>query len=138
MSKQLSTLEDFLKKYLKNQSLKNGQDSYSEYKARTGSDHDRTYSRAMEALYANAAKNSTAYSNNYKVLENKGLQNSGYEAYLTSKAADDYTRKSNELTRARNNAESKTRYGYLEYLTLRIYAFNLPSSYDSTARPKPK
>jgi len=116
MSSKLTTLEDFLSKYLKNQKSKNGADTYEEYKNKIGANYNTVYGRGMQSLYVDALKSSPSYKQNYANLENKGLQNSGYKEYLADKNANLYEAKAYSLAAARNNSASKTARGYLEYL----------------------
>ena len=116
MSYKLSSIEDFLKKHMKNQSIKNGSDTYEEYKHKIGADYDREYGRAMNSLYVNALKNSPSYKENYAELENKGLHNSGYREYLAEKSADNFIKSAEAITSKKSKEASKTLSGYLEYL----------------------
>ena len=116
MSNKLTTLEDFMKKYIANASITNGADTLDAYMHKNGINYDRTYSRAVESLYANKAKNSAGYGRNYRDLSNKGLQNSGYARYVDSLSNSSFYKGLTAAKGERDLAEAKTLGEYSSYL----------------------
>lgn len=116
MSGKLTTLEDFMKKYISNQKIKNGADSFDTYRHKNGLNYNRSYSRAVESLYADKKRNLATYGQNYRDISNKGLQNSGYAEYVSGKAGSDYTSEISKLGALRDQAESRALASYAGYL----------------------
>lgn len=117
MSNKLSTLEDFMKKYISNQTRSSGADSFNDYKYKNGIDYDRTYAKAMESLYLDKQRNQAGYGQNYRKLSNQSLQNSGYAKYITDQANYLYNTKSNQIKALRDTDEAKAIGGYQKYLS---------------------
>jgi hypothetical protein len=116
MSASLTTLEDFMKKYIENQKLHGGADTLDTYKHKTGADYDRTFARALESLYAKKFKSTANYGQNYRNLSDKGLQNSGYSKYIDELSQSNFKKGERALKGERDLAEAKTLSGYANYL----------------------
>ena len=116
MSNKLTTLEDFMKKYIANATITNGADSLDVYKHKNGINYDRTYSRSVESLYSDKARNGSGYGQNYRDLSNKGLQNSGYASYVDSLSNRTFYNNLIALKGERDLAEAKMLGGYADYL----------------------
>lgn len=116
MSSKLITLEEFMKKYIANKTVANNADTFDVYKHKTGADYDRSFTRAVESLYASKGKSSAEYGRNYQSLSNKGLQNSGYSEYINELSDRNFKNGITALRGERDLAEAKTFKGYSEYL----------------------
>ena len=116
MSASLTTLEDFMKKYVENQKLHNTADTLDVYKHKTGTNYDRSFAKAVESRYAKKGKHTSDYGRNYRDLSNKGLQNSGYSEYIDVISRRDFEKGVTALKGERDLAEAKTLSGYAGYL----------------------
>ena len=116
MPNKLSTLEDFMKKYISNQKLSNGADSFETYKFKNGVDYDNDFNKAAVNLYANKKKNASSYGANYRNLANKGLQNSGYADYIDNLANLTYASNLSKLENKKSDAQKLALGGYSDYL----------------------
>ena len=116
MSGKLTTLEEFMRKYINNQSLAGRADSFDTYKHKNGINYNRAFQRAAESLYSDKKRNLSSYGQNKLNISNKGLQNSGYARYVDDRADDLYNRDLSKLESARNEAQYKALGGYASYL----------------------
>ena len=109
-------IEDILAKVRADQSITNRADTYEEYKRKNGIDTTGGYADAVNALYASLRRGSSSYGQNNRQISNKGLQSSGYAAYIDelgktkfdsglTKIKDDYAKR-----------ESNASLGYVGYL----------------------
>lgn len=116
MSNKLTTLEDFMKKYIENRAATSGAMTYDAYKYGQGANYDRDYAKAVESLYAKTSKTSAGYGQNYQALSNKGLQNSGYSEYIDELSDRSFSKGLTALKGERDLEEAKTIKGYSDYL----------------------
>ena len=110
------TLEDFMKQYISARGVSNKADSYSLFKKKNSYNHDSKYARAVDNLYSAALKSSTTYGSNYTKLANKGLQNSGYAAYIDAKAKQNRASSLSTLNENRKTEETQAMTDYIDYL----------------------
>lgn len=115
MSK-LINLEEFMKQYISTKGVSNKADSYLDFKRKNNYTYERSYAKAIDGLYSTAIKNSMAYGNNYSNLANKGLQNSGYAAYVDAKSKQNYASSLNSLNEKRSSEENRAMTDYISYL----------------------
>ncbi len=82
------SLESYLRRMLKD--TPSGADSLEVFKHKSGADYRTSYSDTMRSLYAGLKRNLSSQSVNNTALANKGLQNSGFSAYMKSKLRSGY------------------------------------------------
>lgn len=111
-----TTLEDLMKKYLSKNPTLGTPDSYDLYKHKNGISTVKSYTDAVNSLYASSKKNSSSYGVNNRVISNKGLQNSGYADYINDLAENSFTSGLKSLNDRYSAKESKTRSSYASYL----------------------
>lgn len=116
LSEKLTTLEEFMKKYISNQRLAGSADSFDIYKHKNGINYDRTFTKAVKSLYADQKRNSASYGQNYRNISNKGLQNSGYAEYINAISSSKYNSGLDRLKDERGTALTKALGGYTSYL----------------------
>lgn len=115
--KKATTLEELIEKYLDKTPAVGVADSYDLYKHKKGLSGAKSYSDAIGSLYANSKKNLSAFGANSHKIGNKGLQNSGYAAYIDSLAKNAFKSGANSIgdTFAKNEANARSSYAsYLE------------------------
>ena len=113
-----SSMLDLLKKYYASTNPTLGApDTYDVYKHKNGLDTAKSYSDAVSSLFARSKKNMSSYGNNNRIINNKGLQNSGYADYIDAKAKSsfDYGKAALEDSYHRSNEDTLSSYAsYLE------------------------
>lgn len=109
-------LEDLLKNRLNNQGLSNAPSTYDAYTHKKGVSTAKSYSDAMGALYAASKKNLASYGVNNRILNNKGLQNSGYKDYINDMAKNGFESGASILRQNYANDEASARESYMGYL----------------------
>ena len=82
-----TTLDDILKNNRGGSTKENKPDTYEEYVRKNGLYNPRGYTNAVNTLYASTRRDLSSYGFNNREISNKGLQNSGYAAYI-DKLAD--------------------------------------------------
>lgn len=109
---------DILKKYYASTNPTLGKaDTYDVYKHKSGIDTAKSYSDAINSLFAQSKKETSSYGNNSRIFNNKGLQNSGYADYIDAKAKNtfEYGKAALEDDYARSEAENLSSYAsYLD------------------------
>jgi hypothetical protein len=112
-----TTLDDILKKQSGTSEKNNAPDTYEEYVRKNGLYNTRGYANAAANLYASTRRDLSSYGINNRKINNKGLQNSGYAAYIDDLAEE---KLASGLASIRNNydnlkSEAAGEYrGYLE------------------------
>ena len=109
-------LKELEKLYLANNPTLGMADSYDLYKHKNGLNTAKSYSDAVNSLYAASKKNSSTYGANNRILNNKGLQNSGYSELLDDTAENSFKYGVVSLKDTYANEESKNRLSYASYL----------------------
>ncbi len=104
MAKNKISLESYLKGLLK--STPTGADSLETFKHKSGTDYRTDYSDAMRALYAGLRQDLSSQSANNTSLANKGLQNSGFSAFMKDKLISGY--KSDAIKAREQRGKDKT------------------------------
>ena len=115
MSK-VTSLEELVKKYLSKNPTLGTPDSYDLYKHKNNLSTGKSYSDAVNSLYASMRKSSSLYGANNRNAANKGLQNSGYSSYIDDLSVDSFTSDLNKLKSSYSNEEEKNRASYVSYL----------------------
>ena len=115
MSK-VSTLEELIKKYRSTTPALSAPDSYDVYKHKNRLENIGSYSNAVASLYAASKRGSSQYGANNRKLSNKGLQNSGYAAYVDSLSKNSFKSGAEALKDNFAKAEDDSRFSYAAYL----------------------
>ena len=118
-----TTLDEILKNRGKATTDGASADTYDAYKHKSGSSYTRDYSDAVNALYASSKRDLSSYGTNSRNLSNKGLQNSGYAAYIDNMA---------EIKLDKGLDNLKDKYAKLETDTLASYRSYLDKYRDKT------
>ena len=111
-----TTLEELMKKYLSKNPTLGTPDSYDVYKHKNNLSSLKSYTDAVNSLYASSKKSSSSYGANNRKISNKGLQNSGYASYVDDLAENSFTSGLNSLNAERAKNESEARSSYASYL----------------------
>ncbi len=112
-----TTLLDKLKeKYLSSNPNQGIADSYDLFKHKNGLNTAKSYSDAVSNLYSLSKKNISSYGQNNRILNNKGLTNSGYADYIDISADKSFAEGQNALKNAYSNAEAENLGSYATYL----------------------
>lgn len=111
-----TTLEELLKKYLSKNPTVGTPDSYDVYKHKNGLSPIKSYTDAVNSLYVSSKKNASSYGENSRIINNKGLQNSGYANYIDDLAENSFTAGLKSLKDIYSANESKARSSYASYL----------------------
>ena len=111
-----TTLEELMKKYLSKNPTLGTPDSYDVYKHKNDLSSVKSYTDAVNSLYASSKKNTSSYGVNNRKMSNKGLQNSGYATYVDNLAKDSFTLGLNSLNAERAKKENEARSSYASYL----------------------
>lgn len=111
-----TTLEELMKKYLSKNPTLGTPDSYDVYKHKNDLSSVKSYTDAVNSLYASSKKNTSSYGVNNRKISNKGLQNSGYATYVDNLAKDSFTLGLNSLNAERAKKENEARSSYASYL----------------------
>ena len=114
--KKASTLEELVEKYLGKTPLIGKADSYDLYKHKNGISSAKSYYDAITSLYANSKQGLSSFGDNNRKINNKGLQNSGYSAYIDSLIKNNFNTKANALKNSYADSEAKARGAYASYL----------------------
>ena len=114
--KKAVTLEDLIKKYLDGKPMLGTPDTYDVYKHKNSLSGAKSYSDAAANLYASSKRDSASYGANNRIISNKGLQNSGYAAYIDSLAKNSLNSGLNALRSDYSDFEAKARMSYQSYL----------------------
>ena len=115
MSK-VTSLEELVKKYLSQNPTLGTPDSYYLYKHKNNLSTAKSYSDAVNALYASTKKSSSLYGTNNRNTANKGLQNSGYSNYIDDLAKGYFASSLNKLKSSYSRKEEENRASYASYL----------------------
>ena len=111
-----TTLEEILKGAKESAAKKNSADSYEEYLMKNGINNRAGYADAVNALYLNTKKGLSSYGINNRNINSKGLQNSGYAAYIDDLASSNFTRGLADIKESYVNKEGESLLGYAGYL----------------------
>lgn len=111
-----TTLEDFMKKYLGNQARASGADSYDLYRHKNGIDIASDYSDKADGIYSKYMKGLATYGANNRKIANKGLQNSGYASYISSRSLSNLGSSLDSLSSKKAKSEAAALGGYASYL----------------------
>ena len=109
-------LDELKKKYLSENPMLGMADSYDVYKHKNGLNTSKSYSDAVNALYASTRKSLSNYGQNSRILNNKGLQNSGYSDYIDASAEERFDSEKNALKALYTDAEATNLGSYASYL----------------------
>ena len=108
------TLEDFIKKY--NDSKNKKRKTYSQYLTEQGDMTEARYAEAVNEAQKEYDRAKAGYGRSGEALSKRGLNGSGYAAFLDSNAYSELQNSKREAEKARNTAERKNRSAYAEYL----------------------
>ena len=111
-----TTLEEILKQRGEKNKSSGGADSYEDYKHKNGLSDIRGYADAVGALYAASKMNTSTYGANSRRLANKGLQSSGYAAYIDDLAEQGFGQGLDKIKDEYAKREADTARGYASYL----------------------
>lgn len=114
--KKAVTLEELVKKYLDGVPTLGTPDTYDVYKHKNSLSGAKSYSEAAAKLYSSSKQGLSSYGANNRVINNKGLQNSGYAAYIDSLSKSSLASGLNTLGSNYSNSEAKARTSYQSYL----------------------
>lgn len=114
--KKVKTLEELVKKYLDGKPTLGTPDTYDTYKHKNDLAGAKSYSDAAAKLYASSKRNSSSFGANNRKINNKGLQNSGYSAYIDSLAKSSLNSELNSLELDHLSSVTKSRQSYQSYL----------------------
>ena len=118
--KKAKTLEELVKKYLDGKPTVSKTLSFDEYKHRNGLSDAKSYSDAVGSLYASAKKNSANYGTNNRVINNKGLQNSGYSQYIDTALKKKFRTDLANLKDTYKQKDASARSSYAGYLETQL------------------
>lgn len=112
-----NTMLDLLKRYyLSTDPTLGTPDSYDVFKHKSGIDTAKSYADAINSLYAKSKKESSSWGSNNRLINNKGLQNSGYADYLDEKAEKTLEYGKAALKDSYAKAEAENLSSYAAYL----------------------
>ena len=114
--KKVKTLEELVKKYLEGKSTLGRPDTYDTFKHKNGLLDAKSYSDAAAKLYATSKRNSSTFGANNRNINNKGLQNSGYSAYIDSLTKKSLDSNLDSLRSDYIDSTTKSRQSYQSYL----------------------
>lgn len=114
--KKTTTLEDLVKKYLDKNPTLGRADTYDVYKHKNALPGASSYQKAVADLYASSRKGLASYGQNSRLINNKGLQNSGYSAYVDSLAKNSFKSKLSDVRAEYGTEEGKSISSYATYL----------------------
>lgn len=114
--KNATTLEELVKKYLKDSPLIGKADTYDLYKHKSNLGGAKAYSDAVASLYLKAKESLPTFGQNSRKISNNGLQNSGYSAYVGSLAKQNFNQGLSSLNKTFSDNEAKARSSYASYL----------------------
>lgn len=109
-------LKEIEKMYLKSNPTLGMADSYDLYKYKNGLNTAKSYSDAVSSLYAASKKNLASYGANNRILNNKGLQNSGYSEFLDDNAKSSFEYGAKALKDSYDAKDNENRLSYASYL----------------------
>ena len=112
----VSTLEELVSKYLKGNLTKNNPESYDLYRHNNNLSTSKSYSDAVSSLYADSKRLSSTFGSNNSKINNKGLQNSGYAAYIDKLSQNKFNLENAALKSSYSDNEAKNRASYVGYL----------------------
>ena len=110
------TLEELVKKYLDGKPKLKAPVTYDLYKHQKNAKGATSYADSLGSLYASAKKNKADYGANSRIISNKGLQNSGYSAYIDSLSKEGFNSGLEKIKSDRAADEAKARASYADYL----------------------
>ena len=112
-----TTLDEILKNRTNISKKDNGAAlSFDDYKRRNGLSDLGGYARAVNALYAASKQGLSSYGINNREISNKGLQNSGYAAYIDDLANAGFDAGLAKIKNSYAKAESDAALSYQGYL----------------------
>lgn len=114
--KKTITLEEMVKKYLDKNKTLGRADTYDTYKHKKSLPGASSYQNAVGDIYASSKKSLASYGHNNRLINNKGLQNSGYSAYIDSLAKNSFISKLGDARAKYGAAEDKALSSYASYL----------------------
>ena len=114
--KKVKTLEELVKKYLEGKSTLGRPDTYDTFKHKNGLLGSKSYSDAAAKLYATSKRNSSTFGANNRNINNKGLQNSGYSAYIDSLTKKSLDSNLDSIQSDYIDSTTKSRQSYQSYL----------------------
>ena len=112
----LTSLEDLVKKHLTGGTPTGTPDSYDVFKHKNNLNAAKSFTDAVNSLYASSKKNSSDYGTNSRIISNKGLQNSGYSEYIDDMSKKSFDSGLEALQDTYANNEAKNRASYASYL----------------------
>lgn len=112
----ISSLEDLVKKYLDKNPSPGTPDSYDVYKHRNSLSTAKSYSDAVNSLFASSKKSLSSYGTNNRDINNKGLQNSGYSSYIDDLSESRLASGLKVLKDSYAQSEANNRASYASYL----------------------
>ena len=112
----LTSLEDLIKNHLDKIGTNGKPDSYDLYKHKNSLSGVKSYSDAVNSLYASSKKSMSSYGANKRYIHNKGLQNSGYASYIDDASQKTFETGLEKLKDAYAQKEGDNRASYASYL----------------------
>ncbi len=110
---EIKNLADYLKS---REELLPKSDSFAEFREKNGFSDLGAFSRAIGAAYSDYKKGLSKYEENYSDIAKKGLQNSGYEAYVNRLARSSLLGDVADINGKKESFLAKARSKYSEYL----------------------
>jgi hypothetical protein len=114
--KKVKTLEELVKKYLDGKPTLGTPDTYDTFKYKNDLLGAKSYSDAAAKLYASSKRNFSSFGANNRKINNNGLQNSGYSAYIDSLAKNSLKSDLNSIKSDYLSSATKSRQSYQNYL----------------------
>lgn len=108
-----TSLEEYLRDYIKGREVSNCADTYAEYKRERGYSHEEDYHRAMTEALARAER--SAYGRENEAAGARGITG-GFSKYLATRGKESLTAALTELEQKRERGASEAYRGYLGYL----------------------
>lgn len=112
----VQSLEDFIKTYLENQSIKNTKESYESWVKTGGIDSKGIYNDRLIDANTDYMKSKTGYGSIAESLSKRGLTGSGYSDYIAASAYTDYQKSKDRAAAEYSENERKNLKGYSDYV----------------------
>ena len=112
----VTTLEELVKKYLKDSPTPSSPATYEGYLHENGLSHANKYSSSASSLYALSKRSGADFGSNKRNLANSGLQNSGYAEYIDALSRSKLESGLKSLENEYKESDQKARSSYTSYL----------------------
>lgn len=111
-----SLLDKLKEQYLSENPNQGMPDSYDLYKHKNGLNAQQSYADAVSKLFALSKKNTSSYGQNNRMLNSKGLMNSGYADYIDLSTDKSFALGKDTLKNAYSKSEAENLGSYATYL----------------------